>query len=115
MERKYKKRSNLVNNTGYTPGYASEQNPMNIIPNRYITMEDTPYPLYGQPMDQFGNPIADPTYMEPGMNYDYGEDADYVAEVPAYKGGGQKNDWENILEGIKNIYIEHEKRYNKRM
>ena len=107
MERKYKKRSNLVNNTGYTPGYASEQNPMNIIPNRYITMEDTPYPLYGQPMDQFGNPIADPTYMEPGMNYDYGEDADYVAEVPAYKGGGQKSDWENISQKIKTLLEEN--------
>lgn len=97
MERKYKKRSNLVNNTGYTPGYASEKNPMNIIPinkpGKYITMENTPYPVYGQPLDEYGNPIDNPTYMKPGMNYDYGSAAAYVAEVPAYKVGGQKNDW----------------------
>jgi hypothetical protein len=93
MERKYKKKSNLINNTGYTPGYASEKNPMNIIPSSNITMENTPYPVYGQPLDEFGDPIAEPTYMEPGQNYDYGEDTSYVAEVPAYKDGGKKQAW----------------------
>lgn len=91
--RKYKKTSKLVNNTGYTPGYASESNPVNYIPSQNITMENTPYPVYGQPLDQFGNPIANPTYMEPGMNYNYGNDAAYVAETPAYKDGGMKQDW----------------------
>jgi hypothetical protein len=93
MERKYRKKSNLVNSTGYTPGYASENNAMNIIPSNVITMENTPYPVYGQPLDEFGNPIADPTYMEPGQNYNYGDEASYVAEVPAYKDGGKKQDW----------------------
>lgn len=93
MERKYRKKSNLVNSTGYTPGYASEKNAMNIIPSNNITMENTPYPVYGQPLDQFGNPIANPTYMEPGQNYDYGDDTSYVAEVPAYKDGGKKQAW----------------------
>lgn len=93
MERKYRKKSNLINSTGYTPGYASEKNPMNIIPSTDITMENTPYPVYGQPLDQFGNPIATPTYMEPGYDYNYGDEASYVAEVPAYKDGGKKQAW----------------------
>lgn len=93
MERKYRKKSNLINSTGYTPGYASEKNPMNIIPSTDITMENTPYPVYGQPLDQFGNPIAAPTYMEPGYDYNYGDEASYVAEVPAYKDGGKKQAW----------------------
>lgn len=93
MERKYRKKSNLINSTGYTPGYASEKNPMNIIPSKDITMANTPYPVYGQPLDQFGNPIAAPTYMEPGYDYNYGDEASYVAEVPAYKDGGKKQAW----------------------
>lgn len=93
MERKYRKKSNLINSTGYTPGYASEKNPMNIIPSSDITMENTPYPVYGQALDQFGNPIAPAMYMEPGKNYDYGDEASYVAEVPAYKDGGKKQAW----------------------
>ena len=91
--RKYKKMSKFVNNTGYTPGTSSESNPINIIPSKDITMENTPYPVYGQPLDKFGNPISEPTYMEPGMNYDYGSDAAYVAETPAYKDGGMKQSW----------------------
>jgi hypothetical protein len=90
--RKYKKMSKLINNTGYTPGAASESNPINYIPSEDITMRDTPYPLYGQPLDQFGNAIAPPTYMEPGQEYKFGG-ASYVAEVPVYKDGGQKSAW----------------------
>lgn len=100
MERKYRKKSNLINSTGYTPGYASEKNPMNIIPSTDITMENTPYPVYGQPLDQFGNPIAAPTYMEPGYDYNYGDEASYVAEVPAYKDGGKKQAWISEKIGI---------------
>ena len=100
MERKYRKKSNLINSTGYTPGYASENNPMNIIPSSDITMKRTPYPVYGQPLDQFGNPIAAPTYMEPGQDYNYGKDTSYVAEVPAYKDGGKKQAWVSHKIGI---------------
>lgn len=90
--RKYKKMSKLINNTGYTPGTSSESNPVNYIPSEDITMRNTPYPLYGQPLDQFGNAIAPPTYMEPGQEYKFGG-ASYVAEVPVYKDGGQKSAW----------------------
>jgi hypothetical protein len=97
--RKYKKRSNLVNNTGYTPGYSSEANPINYIPNENITMRNTPYPVYGQPLDQNGMAMDNPTYMEPGNEYRFGG-ASYVAEVPAYKDGGQKSDWISNKIGI---------------
>lgn len=97
--RKYKKKSNLVNNTGYTPGYSTENNPINFIPSENITMENTPYPVYGQPLDQFGNAIDNPTYMEPGNEYKFGG-ASFVAETKAYKEGGQKNDWISHKIGI---------------
>jgi len=97
--RKYKKKSNLVNNTGYTPGYSSEANPINYIPSENITMRNTPYPVYGQPLDQNGSPMDSPTYMEPGNDYKFGG-ASYVAEVPAYKDGGQKSDWISNKIGI---------------
>jgi hypothetical protein len=90
--RKYKKMSKFVNTTGYTPGYASEGNPMNIIPSEDITMRNTPYPLYGQPLDENGMAMGSPTYMEPGKEYKFGG-ASYVAEVPVYKDGGQKSAW----------------------
>jgi hypothetical protein len=99
MMRKYKKKSNLVNNTGYTPGYASENNPINYIPSENITMRNTPYPVYGQPLDQNGMAMDNPTYMEPGNEYKFGG-ASYVAEVPAYKDGGQKSDWISEKIGI---------------
>ena len=90
--------SKFVNNTGYTPGYASEGNPMNIIPSEDITMRNTPYPLYGQPLDENGMAMGSPTYMEPGKEYKFGG-ASYVAEVPAYKDGG-KSDWISNKIGI---------------
>lgn len=91
--RKYKKTSKLVNNTGYTPGYSTENNPINYIPSEDITMRNTPYPVYGQPLDQNGMAMGNPTYMEPGYDYNYGDEASYVAEVPAYKDGGKKQAW----------------------
>lgn len=96
--RKYKKTSKLINNTGYTPGYASEGNPMNIIPSEDITMRNTPYPVYGQPLDHNGMAMDSPMYMEPGKEYKFGG-ASYVAEVPAYKDGG-KSDWISNKIGI---------------
>jgi hypothetical protein len=97
--RKYKKTSKLINNTGYTPGYASESNPINYIPSEDITMRNTPYPLYGQPLDQNGMAMDEPTYMEPGQDYKFGG-ASYVAETKAYKDGGMKQDWISEKIGI---------------
>ena len=97
--RKYKKMSKLVNNTGYTPGTPSESNPINYIPSENITMKNTPYPVYGQPLDHNGTAMGNPTYMEPGQEYKFGG-ASYVAEVPAYKDGGQKSDWISNKIGI---------------
>ena len=59
--RKYKKMSKLVNNTGYTPGTPSESNPINYIPSENITMKNTPYPVYGQPLDHNGTAMGNPT------------------------------------------------------
>ena len=92
MERKYKKKSNLVNRTGYTPGYSSEKNPVNFIPSENITMANTPYPLQATPLDQNGNPIGNSVVMQPGEEYRFGG-ASYVAETPMFGHGGEKNDW----------------------
>lgn len=97
--RKYKKMSKLVNNTGYTPGTPSESNPINYIPSEDITMRNTPYPLYGQPLDHNGMAMDEPTYMEPGQDYKFGG-ASYVAETKAYKDGGMKQDWISEKIGI---------------
>jgi transcriptional regulator CtsR len=92
MERKYKKKSNLVNRTGYTPGYSTERNPVNFIPSENITMANTPYPLRATPLDQEGNPIGNSVVMQPGEEYRFGG-ASYVAETPMFGHGGEKNDW----------------------
>lgn len=92
MERKYKKKSNLVNRTGYTPGYNTEKNPVNFIPSENITMANTPYPLHATPLDQNGNPIGSSVVMQPGEEYRFGG-ASYVAETPMFGHGGEKNDW----------------------
>jgi transcriptional regulator CtsR len=92
MERKYRKKSNLVNRTGYTPGYSTEKNPVNFIPSENITMANTPYPLHATPLDQNGNPIGNSVVMQPGEEYRFGG-ASYVAETPMFGHGGEKNDW----------------------
>jgi hypothetical protein len=92
MKRTYKKKSNLINRTGYTPGYSTEKNPVNFIPSESITMANTPYPLKATPLDQNGNPMGDSVVMQPGEEYRFGG-ASYVAETPMFGKGGEKGDW----------------------
>lgn len=84
MKEKYRKKINLVNNTGYTPGYSSEKNPVNYIPSENITMKNTPYPIFGQAVDSDGNPIGEKILMKPGGEYFF-EGATYVKETPQNK------------------------------
>ena len=91
MKRTYKKKSNLINKTGYTPGYDTENNPVNYIPSENITMANTPYPIYATPLDENGNPINNSIVMKPGGEYKF-PGASYVAETPMFKDGG-KSDW----------------------
>lgn len=92
MKRTYKKKSNLINKTGYTPGYDTEKNPVNYIPSEDITMANTPYPLYATPLDENGNPIGKGMIMQPGGEYKF-PNAAYVAETPMFAKGGEKSDW----------------------
>ena len=92
MKRTYKKKSNLINKTGYTPGYDTEKNPVNYIPSEDITMANTPYPLYATPLDENGNPIGKGMIMQPGGEYKF-PNAAYVAETPIFAKGGEKSDW----------------------
>lgn len=92
MKRTYKKKSNLINKTGYTPGYDTEKNPVNYIPSESITMGNTPYPLYATPLNQNGEPIGDTVMMRPGGEYKF-PGASYVAETPMFAKGGEKNEW----------------------
>ena len=92
MKRTYKKKSNLINKTGYTPGYDTEKNPVNYIPSESITMGNTPYPLYATPLNQNGEPIGDTVIMRPGGKYKF-PGASYVAETPMFAKGGEKNEW----------------------
>lgn len=92
MKRTYKKKSNLINKTGYTPGYDTEKNPVNYIPSEDITMANTPYPLYATPLDENGNPIGKGMIMQPGGEYKF-PNAAYVAEIPIFAKGGEKSAW----------------------
>lgn len=92
MKRTYKKKSNLINKTGYTPGYDTEKNPVNYIPSEDITMANTPYPLYATPLDENGNPIGNSMMMKPGGEYKF-PGAAYVAETPIFAKGGEKSNW----------------------
>ena len=91
MRRTYRKKSNLINKTGYTPGYSTEHNPVNYIPSEHITMANTPYPLQATPLNENGEPIGDSLVMRPGGEYRF-PGASYVEETPVFKDGG-KNDW----------------------
>lgn len=92
MKRTYKKKSNLINKTGYTPGYDTEKNPVNYIPSEDITMANTPYPLYATPLDENSNPIGKGMIMQPGGEYKF-PNAAYVAETPMFAKGGEKSNW----------------------
>ncbi len=83
----------LINNTDYTPGTPSMNNPYNIIPSSNITMQNTPFPILG-----IAN-TGEHKVMMPGNNYKF-SNADYVAEVPMMGFGGfLKNAWN----GVKNV------------
>ena len=92
MKKKYTRKSNPVNNTGYTPGYSTENNPFNIIPSENITMRNTPYPVQGTPLDQNGYPMGDSIAMQPGQDYKFGG-ASFVFETPNFAKGGTKQNW----------------------
>lgn len=91
MKRKTKRKSNLINKTGFTPGFDTENNFINYIPSEDITMRNTPYPLNATPLDQYGNPIGQTVTMQPGQDYRFGG-ASYVAETRMFKDGG-KQEW----------------------
>lgn len=67
----------MVNNTGYTPGTKSYNNPYNIIPSNNITMKDTPFPVLG--IDNTGQQQM----MYPGGNYKFRGNS--VLELPIFK------------------------------
>jgi hypothetical protein len=74
----------MINNTGYTPGYDTMNNPYNIIPSSDITMQKTPFPVLG--IDNLGNQQI----MYPGNDYKF--KGSHVLEIPQYQNGGiQKN------------------------
>lgn len=52
----------MVNNTGYTPGTKSFNNPFNIIPGGNITMKNTPFPIMAIPDN------GKPQILQPGTN-----------------------------------------------
>lgn len=74
-----------VNTTGYTPGTFTYGNPYNIIPGGNITMENTPFPVMGFPLDGNQN-VGNPVLMKPGENYEF-PNAAGVLEVPAMQYG----------------------------
>lgn len=64
-----------VNNSGYTPGYQSYNNPYNIIPSNNITMRNTPFPI------QATANTGERRILYPGQNYKF-KGASNVLEVP---------------------------------
>jgi transcriptional regulator CtsR len=105
MGEKYKKKSNLINNTGYTPGYATEKNPVNYIPSENITMANTPYPLKATPLDEYGNPIGQSIIMSPGGEYRF-KGASYVEERPVFQRGGRSKVAPSLERQLLNKYVD---------
>jgi hypothetical protein len=66
----------MVNNTGYTPGTKTFNNPYNIIPSGDITMARTPMPVMG--IDNLGTKKL----MMPGKDYKF--PGSHVLEIPQY-------------------------------
>lgn len=80
----------LINTTGYTPGTSSMNNPYNVIPGGNITMQNTPFPVFG-----IAN-TGEYKVMMPGNNYRFAN-ADYVAEIPIMGlGGFFKKAWNGV-------------------
>ena len=67
--------SKMINNTGYTPGYESYNNPYNIIPSNNITMQNTPFPIHATA------DTGEKRVLYPGQNYKFAG-AKRVLEVP---------------------------------
>lgn len=74
---------NMVNNTGYLPGYDTANNPYNIIPSNDITMNGVPHDIMAYP--NVGQPVL---MKQNGGKYTF-PNADYVTEYPMYQDGGQ--------------------------
>jgi hypothetical protein len=70
-----------VNNTGYTPGTPSFNNPYNVIPSGNITMEQTPFPIMAYPN------VGSPKMLYPGGKYNFPK-ATSVLEIPSMQIGG---------------------------
>lgn len=103
--RSYQQGGSLVNKTGFTPGYASMNNPYNVIPSNQITMQNTPFPVYG-----IGS-SGEKKMMYPGNNYNF-KGSSHVTEFPMrYQEGGppegqglQKfKDYQPVEEDLLNI------------
>ena len=105
MKRTYKKKSNLINKTGYTPGYDTEKNPVNYIPSEDITMANTPYPLKGTPLDENGNPMGKSIVMFPGEDYNF-NGASYVEERPFFQKGGRSKANPSLERQLLKKYVE---------
>lgn len=77
IELKKKAKNGLyINNTGYTPGYDTMNNPYNIIPSNNITMKNTPINLIG--IDNLGNS----KFMKANNPKNYKFKGSYVIEIP---------------------------------
>lgn len=70
-----------VNNTGYTPGTPSFNNPYNVIPSGNITMKNTPFPIMAYPN------VGSPKMLYPGGKYNFPK-ATSVLEIPSMQIGG---------------------------
>lgn len=79
-----------INQLGYTDNTNTMYNNFNTIPGNNITMQNTSFPVVGQGLDQFGNPITQPVTMQPGQDYQFGN-VSFVQETPQLQGGGTYN------------------------
>lgn len=77
----YMQTGGYVNNTGYTPGTDTFNNPFNIIPSGNITMKNTPFPIMAYPN------VGSPKMLYPGGKYNFPK-ATSVLEIPSMQIGG---------------------------
>ena len=70
-----------INNTGYTPGTSTFNNPYNVIPSGNITMKNTPFPIMAYPN------VGSPKMLYPGGKYNFPK-ATSVLEIPSMQIGG---------------------------
>lgn len=77
----YMQTGGYVNNTGYTPGTDTFNNPFNIIPSGNITMKNIPFPIMAYPN------VGSPKMLYPGGKYNFPK-ATSVLEIPSMQIGG---------------------------